>query len=420
MLERYFLRPATVDRIRANFAGVHIEHYVGWLRAQGYADRNVFRRVPILCQFGEFVSTRGAIDAQTALDHVEAFAQHWVSIHGKSCRSDAARAKVAHDARNPVRQMLELALHGSVGRHRQRKPFPFEAEVPGFAGYLRDERGLKADTVERHAFYLSGLSAFLDSAGAASLASVSPPLLAAFLVERCVGLARTSRRDLCGTLRIFLRYCHRERLVERDLSAVVEVPRVHRLANVPRGITWEEVRDMLSCVDRRCALGRRDYAMLLLLVTYGLRGIEVAQLTLEDIDWQHERLNVPQRKAGHWSAYPLASVVGEAIIDYLKNGRPQTTDRHVFLRSMAPWGPITSAAVSSAAVRYLQRAGVRVHRAGAHTLRHTCVQRLVDAQFSLKTIGDYVGHRSAQSTKIYTKVDVAALREVAMGNGEVL
>jgi integrase len=142
------------------------------------------------------------------------------------------------------------------------------------------------------------------------------------------------------------------------------------LANVPRAITWDEVRDMLGCVDRRCALGRRDYAMLLLLVAYGLRGNEVAQLTLEDIDWQHERLNVPQRKAGHWSAYPLASVVAEAIIDYLKNARPQTTDRHVFFRSMAPWRPITSAAVSSAAVRYLQRAGVQVHRAGAHTLRH--------------------------------------------------
>ena len=420
MLERYFLRPATVDRIRANVAGAYIEHYVGWLRAQGYADRNVFKRVPILCQFGEFASARGAIDGRTALDHVEAFAQHWESIHGKACRSDAARSKVAHDARTPVRQMLELALSGSVGPHRQRKPFPFEEAVPGFAGYLRDERGLMPDTVERHAFYLNGLSAFFEDAGVASLASVSPPLFAAFLVKRCAGLARTTRRDLCGTLRIFLRYCYRERLIERDLSAAVEVPRIHRLASVPRAITWDEVRDMLGCVDRRCALGRRDYAMLLLLVTYGLRGNEVAQLTLEDIDWQHERLNIPQRKAGHWSTHPLANVVGAAIIDYLKNARPQTTDRHVFLRAMAPWRPITSAAVSSAAVRYLQRAGVRVHRAGAHTLRHTCVQRLVDAQFSLKTIGDYVGHRSAQSTKIYTKVNLAALREVAMGVGEAL
>jgi site-specific recombinase XerD len=420
MLEHYFLKPATVDRIRANVAGTYIEHYVSWLRAQGYADRNVFKRVPILCQFAELASARGAIDGQSALDHVEAFAQHWKSIHGKSCTSDTARAKVAHDARNPVRQMLELALHGSVARHRQRKPFPFEAQVPGFAGHLRDERGLKTETIERHAFYLNGLSKFLDDAGAVSLASVSPPLLAAFLVEHCAGLARTTRRDLCGTLRIFLRYCHRERIVERDLSAAVQAPRLHRLASLPRAITWDEVRDMLGCVDRRCALGRRDYAMLLLLVTYGLRGNEVAQLTLEDIDWQHERLNIPQRKAGHWSAYPLASVVGEAIIDYLKNARAQTTDRHVFLRSMAPCGPITTAAVSSAAVRYLRRAGVRVHRAGAHTLRHTCVQRLVDAQFSLKTIGDYVGHRSAQSTKIYTKVNLAALREVALGNGEAL
>ena len=420
MLERYFIRPVTVDRIRANAAGAYIEHYVSWMRAQGYADRNVFKRVPILCQFGEFASARGAIDGQTALEHVEPFAQYWKSIHGKSCRSEAARAKVAFDARNPVRQMLELAMCGSVGAHRQRKPFPFQAAGSGFSGYLRDERGLKDDTIERHAFYLNGLSSFLDRAGVASLASVSPPLLAAFLVERCAGLARTSRRDLCGTLRIFLRYCHRERIIVRDLSAAVEVPRLHRLASVPRAITWDEVRDMLGCVDRRCALGRRDYAMLLLLVTYGLRGNEVAQITLDDIDWQHERLSIPQRKAGHWSAYPLAAIVGEAIIDYLKNARPQTTDRHVFFRSMAPWRPITSAAVSSAAVRYLQRAGVRVHRAGAHTLRHTCVQRLVDAEFSLKTIGDYIGHRSPQSTKIYTKVDLAALREVAMGNGEAL
>lgn len=420
MLEYYYVQPATVDRILANVAGAYIENYVSWLRAQGYADRNVFRRVPILCQFGEFASARGATDGQTALDHIEAFAQHWLSIHGKSCNSDVARAKVASDARNPVRQMLELALYGSVGPHRQRKPFPFESEAPGFASYLRDERGLKVDTIGRYAFYLKGLSAFLDGTGATSLASVSPPLLATFLVERCAVLARTTRRDLCGTLRVFFRYCHRERIVERDLSAAVEVPRVHRLANLPRAITWDEVRDMLGCVDRRCALGRRDYAMLLLLVTYGLRGNEVAQLTLEDIDWQHERLNIPQRKAGHWSAYPLAGIVGEAIIDYLRNARPQTADRHVFFRSMAPWRPITSAAVSSAAVRYLKRAGVRVHRAGAHTLRHTCVQHLVDAQLSLKTIGDYVGHRSAQSTKIYTKIDLAALREVAMGNGEAL
>lgn len=237
MLELYFLKPATVDRILANVAGAYIEHYVSWLRTQGYADRNVLKRVPILCRFGEFASARGAIDGQTALAHVEAFAQHWQAIHGKSCKSDSARAKVAKEARNPVRQMLELVLHGSVGAHRPRRPFPFEAEAPGFAGYLRDERGLKASTVGHYALHLSGLRAFLDGAGAPSLSSLSPPLLAAFLVKHCAGLARTSRRDLCGALRVFLRYCHRERIIARDLSAAVQAPRIHRLSDLA-GIAW--------------------------------------------------------------------------------------------------------------------------------------------------------------------------------------
>ncbi len=420
MLELYFIKPSTVDHVRANVAGAYIERYVEWMHSQGYADRNVFKRVPLLCQFGDFAMQRGANDGESALEHVEAFAEHWQALHGRTCKSAEARAKVAHDARTPVRQMLELALRGRVESHRQHKIFPFGADAPGFANYLREERGLKEATIERYAHYLNGFSGFLRRVNSESLTTFSPALLAAFIVDRCPGLARTSRRDLCGALRVFLRYCRREGLVEHDLSTAVEMPRTYRLADVPRSITWDEVRLMLACVDRRAVVGRRDYAILLLLVTYGLRANEVAKLTLDDIDWKRERLSVPQRKAGHWSAYPLAGVVGEAIIDYLKNGRPETTDRHVFFRTMAPRSPICSAAISCAAAKYLHRAGVQVHRPGAHTLRHTCVQRMIDAEFSLKTVGDYVGHRSPQSTEIYTKVALTALREVAMGNGEAL
>lgn len=420
MLEHYFIKPSTVDRIRANVAGPYIERYVEWMHSQGYADRNVLRRVPMLCQFGDFAKRRGAIDGQSALEHVEAFAAHWQALHGRTCKTADARRKVAHDARTPVRQMLELALRGRVERHRHHKEFPFEADAPGFVTYLRDERGLKETTVQHYAHFLNGFSGFLKRISSESVATFSPALLAAFIVDRCPGMARTSRRNLCGTLRVFLRYCHREGLIDDDLSAAVEMPRTYRLADVPRSVTWDDVRRMLNCVDRRTVLGRRDYAILLLLVTYGLRANEVAKLTLDDIDWKRERLSVPQRKAGHWSAYPLAGVVGESIIDYLKNGRPETSDRHVFFRTMAPRSPISSAAISSAAAKYLRQAGVQVHRPGAHTLRHTCVQRLIDAEFSLKTVGDYVGHRSAQSTEIYTKVALAVLREVAMGNGEAL
>lgn len=250
------------------------------------------------------------------------------------------------------------------------------------------------------------------------MSGLSPVLLSGFITERSQHLQRTGVRDRCGVLRVFLRYLYRQGVLARDLSGTVEAPPAYRLATVPRSITWDEVRQLLETVDRRTVVGRRDYAMLLLLVTYGLRAREVAALTVDDVDWRHDRLRVPERKAGHSTAYPLSPLVGQAILDYLKAGRPTTAARPVFFRVVAPCEPITHAAVSDRAAHYLRKAGIVVPRPGSHTLRHTCVQRLVDAGWPLKPIGDYVGHRSPSSTEIYSKVAVEALRAVACGDKE--
>lgn len=178
------------------------------------------------------------------------------------------------------------------------------------------------------------------------------------------------------------------------------------------------MNSILARVDRRTPAGRRDYAILLLLVVCGLRAREIAALALDDIDWKRERLAIPERKAGHSTAFPITATLGEALDAYLKDGRPKTTDRHVFFRAAAPLRPIGSAAVSSRARHYLLKAGIDVPRPGSHTLRHSAVQRLVDADFDLKTIGDFTGHRSARSTEVCAKVAVEALREVALGDGE--
>ena len=158
---------------------------------------------------------------------------------------------------------------------------------------------------------------------------------------------------LCSALRVFVRYAYREGVIARDLSAVIETPRKYRLSNVPRSINWDEVRRMLEGVDRRGAVGKRDYAILLLLVTYGLRAREVAALTLDDIDWERERLLVPERKAGHCTAYPLSSVVGEALLDYLRNARPTTSQRQIFFRVLAPRVPMGWNAISNRATHFL-------------------------------------------------------------------
>src|SRR5262249_17971211 len=171
---------------------------------------------------------------------------------------------------------------------------------------------------------------------AKSVTELSPAILSAFVTARSARWGRSMLHSLCSVLRIFLLYLYRAKLIPQDLSESIEGPRQYRLSSIPRSISWAETERMLAPVDGRGAVGKRDYAILLLLVTYGLRGREVAALTLDDIDWERERLRVPERKAGHSTAYPLSPIVGEAIVDYLRHGRPAIPDRPVFMRAMAP------------------------------------------------------------------------------------
>lgn len=418
MLEDYFVRPRTVDRIRSSWLGPEIERYVDWLSERGYRPGNVHGDVPVLLAFGEFARARGAASVEDLPGHIEAFVKRRVSERAALRRDGRVGPRLARDTRGPVEQMLRVVLPGFEGSGRHDRPQPFVGTVPGFFEYLVTEKGLRPASVDQYRFHLDRFEAYLGRVGA-SIQDLTPVLLSAFVTERAgVGLAKTTVREGCGVLRVFLRYAYREGVLSRDLSGTVDWPQAYRLSTLPRSITWSEVERVLAGVDRRTACGKRDYAILLLLVVYGLRGREVAALTLDDIDWRRERLAVPERKAGHSTAFPLSPPVGEAVVDYLRNGRPYTADRHVFMRALAPLHPLGPAAVSACARRYLLMAGVEAPRLGSHTLRHTCVQRLVDADFSLKEVGDFIGHRKAASTEIYAKVAVEALREVATGDGE--
>lgn len=419
MLETYFVKPTTVDRIRSSWIGTEVERYADWLAGEGYAARCIHSRVPLLVAFGEFARRRGAKDLAELGLHVEAFATKRVGGFRRTRENAETARRVSKEVRGPIEQMLKLVVPGFEGSGRPHRQAPFAASLPGFFEFLVSERGLRPASVRLYEHHLVRFEDYLHRVGVEGPEELSPALLSGFVADRsAAGLAKTTVRDCCGVLRVFLRYAHREGVVGGDLSGTVEWPQVYRLSDIPRSISWDEVGKVLAAVDRRTPHGRRDYAILLLLVTYGLRSREVAALTLDDIDWKRERLMVPERKAGHSTAFPLSKVVGEAIIDYLRRGRPRTSDRHVFFRSAAPVRPVGSAAVSSCARRYLLLAGVQAPRLGSHTLRHTLVQRLVDSEFGLKEIGDFVGHRSPASTQIYGKVAVEPLRRVALGDGE--
>ena len=412
MLESYFVKPQTVDRIRACWIGAEIECYAGWLSERGYSTRTVLRRVPVLVAFGEFARMHGA----SALADLPAHVGGFVAMRVASFRRGQ---DAAGEIRGVVEQMLAVVLPDFERTGRPRRELPFADAVPGFFEYLVAERGLRPESIVGYRHHLACFEAYLGRIGVAGLGELSPPVLSAFVAERSgAGLAKTTVRSGCGVLRVFLRYAHRQGLVATDLSKAVEWPPAYRLADVPRSISWAEVGLMLGAVDRRTPCGKRDYAILLLLVTYGLRAREVAALTLDDVDWKRDRLAIPGRKAGHSTAFPLSAVVGEALVDYLRHGRPPSGDRHVFFRAVAPVRPVSRVAVSACAKHYLLKAGIQVPRPGSHTLRHTCVQRLVDDGFGFKAIGDFIGHRSPASTEIYAKVAIEPLRQVALGDGE--
>jgi site-specific recombinase XerD len=422
VLKRYFIRPTTIDRIRASWIGDAIDHYVGWLTERNYAARNVFVRVPVLVRFGEFAWEAGARDLRDLPAHVEPFIEDWLR-HRQPGESAAERHIAARAIRNPLRQMLRVNLPLDVSTspthiNSQGAPDPFVDQAPGFFDFLRRERGLREGTLVQYRYYLGRLQRYLLKTDRPLLPDLTPAVVSGFITESGRTIDKRSVQSLCSILKVFFRYLYRADLTARDLSKAIESPRRYQLANVPRSITWQEVEKMLEKVDRRTAVGKRDYALLVLLVTYGLRSREVAALTLDDIDWKRDRLHVRGRKAGHSAVYPLTAPIGEAILDYVQHGRPQTKERALFFSACAPFTALSRVAVSLRAKWYLRKAGINVPRPGAHTLRHTCVQRLVDSGLSFKTIGDFVGHRTPDATKIYAKVNIEGLREVALGHSE--
>jgi len=419
MLEKFFVRPESVDRIRSSWIGKEVEQYVCWLSDHGYSVSTISRRIPIVIQFGEFARGDGVPELKDLPLQVEPFVEKWLAERCGPKMAAHDRKKVGQCVRNSLRQMLRLAVPGYVGLKRHCQPDnPFETSAPKFFDFLQEEKGLRKATIMKYRHSLRKLAAYFKKIGLKDVAHLSPPILSGLVAELSPVTSWSELRNTCGVIRVFIRYLHRERVLAKDFSNTLEAPKNYRLSGLTRSISWDDVRRVLETVERRSAVGKRDYAILLLLVTYGLRAREIAALTLDDIDWRNDRLRIPERKAGHSTGYPLSKIVGEAIVDYLKNGRPKSSSRNLFLRSMAPIQPVGPTAVTCCAARYLAKAGIKIPRAGSHTFRHTCAQRLLDAGLTLKGIGDYLGHRSPSSTQIYTKVAIEVLRQVALGDGE--
>jgi site-specific recombinase XerD len=194
----------------------------------------------------------------------------------------------------------------------------------------------------------------------------------------------------------------------------IDTARVYRDEKLPRALPWETIRAFLRSIDRSTSMGRRDYAMFMLIVTYGLRACEVVSLKLDDIGWRSMQLRVSRPKVRSALVLPLTDEVAAAMLAYLQAGRPDLSHREVFLRERAPTGTLKPTAVTEAFQGRVRRSGLPILYQGPHCLRHSLAVHLLRQGTPLKVIGDLLGHRSAESTCVYLRLDVEDLREVAI------
>lgn len=234
-------------------------------------------------------------------------------------------------------------------------------------------------------------------------------------VRRQAARLHLKRAKLLTTaLRSFLHYARFRGDIALDLAAAIPAVANWSMPSIPRAIPADAVRELLASLRRRSPMGRRDYAILLLLARLGLRSSEVVFLELDDLDWEVGQVRV-RGKGGPRTALPLPADVGEAIAAYLRYGRPRSASRRVFLRARAPIGGFRGpSAIGSLIRQALRHAGVNAPTKGAHQFRHALATEMLRHGASLAEIGEVLRHRSPETTKIYTKVDVETLRTLAL------
>lgn len=289
---------------------------------------------------------------------------------------------------------------------------PFGNYIEKFIKYMRDERGLSSATIT---FNCEQITSFFKFFGhkKASLKDISIHDIDAYLVHQGRhGWSRRSLHTLAVALRAFFYYAETQGWI-KGIAIAIDSPHVYAQENLPLGPNWNEVKRLIKSFSGDKKADIRAKAIVLLLAVYGLRRGEVAGLRLQDVDWRGEILHVTRPKQRCTQQYPLDQTVGNAILRYIKEVRPRCNLRQLFLTLDAPIRPLLPHAISHIVRSGLIRLGIDSPKKGAHCLRHACAQHLLSAGFSLKQIGDQLGHRSSAATREYVKVDLDGLRQVA-------
>lgn len=388
----------------------HLPTFVTSLIDERYAVVCVRAKAWRATAFDAWLATHGVELADVQDVHVDEFI-------GRPYRprSDCKAPPRRHEP-SAIRQLLSYLRAQGLCTAAPVAVIPADTLVASFAQHLRRERGLAATTIGCYRTFARDFLVHRFGSECIDLGALNATDIIGFVQHQARRLLPRALKQVVTALRVFLRFAqYRGEIDEALISAVPAVAAWSTTPPLPRAISAEHARRVIDSCDLSTAVGRRDRAVLLLLSRLGLRGGEVITLLLEDIDWDAGNLCV-RGKNGHQCLMPLPVDVGEAIAAYLRQGRPPSADRHLFLRSRAPYRGLLhgSDGIGSLVRNALQRAGVDAPRKGSHQFRHALAVRLLRDGASLSEIGELLRHRSQLATSIYAKVDLAALRPLAL------
>jgi site-specific recombinase XerD len=383
-----------------------IRPFSDWVVAQGYRLDSLQQRVRIACDFSRWLGRRALQASDIQSEHSD----HYLRYRRRRRKVFPGDAVALGQFRDYLCKQ-EVIARGTIDAGGVTAARRYAQE---YGRYLREERLLAAPTIIN---YVSFIGEFLKDrfgAGSVDLSQLGAVDLIGFVRRRAPHLHVKRAKLLTTALRSFLRYGCYLGQVRTDLIQAVPIVAKWSMPLIPRAISPDQIRQVLLHVDRRSVVGRRDYAILLLLARLGLRAGEIVSLELDDIDWNAGSLSV-RGKGGRRTQLPLPKDAGDAIVAYLKHGRPRTPCRRVFLRATAPVRGFLGASAVSTVVRHaLLRAEVEAPTHGAHQFRHGLASEMLRHGASLAEIGELLGHRSPETTKIYAKVDLEVLRTLAL------
>jgi site-specific recombinase XerD len=374
------------------------------VRELGYAPGSIQNQTQLIIRFGEWLR-RGRIEVHF-LD--EALVQRFLRSQQNPSSIRRGGAATLHRFLNVLRQQGAVPPPKQIPlSHKQRL-------INDYQHYLLAERGLTQATVVNNVGFIAQFLFAKFRKGHLRFAQLRALDVTHFVQHHAHKLSPGRAQLLVTALRSFLRYLLHRGKIATDLA--VCVPSVARwsLSTLPKFLPARSIQRVLHRSDRETPIGRRNYAILLLLARLGLRACEVVAFNLEDIDWEKARITI-RAKGGRWNQLPLPRDVGEALALYLRHGRPNCSCRRVFIRDKAPRGGFAASQSICAVVRRaLKRSGVESARQGAHLFRHSLATSMIRKGASLDEIGELLRHRSPNTTAIYAKVDLHALRPLAL------